>query len=420
MPTTKCHDLTKLSLNSTDPAHDVSIRLKPGQFCTLGSSSAADYCVRAVGILPMHCRIGCRQTGGFIECLDPSATINIAGTDKNRSRLTNGDQLKIGTLPITVVIPQASKSAPSFGIAFDDIDSAEPAETARNAQATAERLDEGTHSQPVEREQEESAAADARTDLDNSPIEQSEASLSKVPNSDDNQSVADSKKVTSSTGESKNLDSTKSGKPIFEFDSVEPSDIKLTEEDLDVIENMTGNSLVLQDFDTMGTETFPEHLRQESLPSKADDGQPSATELEPDSDDHVPSGSDTGKCYRWTSTSVMPMIELLEQRISGIRCFDIQKNVNLVPCSFTEIKQAVANKDGPKIFVLSNNNQDELRGFFAAKRWNERLGHPQALSMFLTLLPARNIQLLFEEIDACILVQKSDIELVRLSRGLKK
>ena len=160
MPTTKCHDLTKLSLNSTDPAHDVSIRLKPGQFCTLGSSSAADYCVRAVGILPMHCRIGCRQNGGFIECLDPSATINIAGTDKNRSRLTNGDQLKIGTLLIEVLIPQTSKSAKSFGIAFDDIETAEPAQSATTAQSTAERLDKGPVSRLDEREQDEPSATD--------------------------------------------------------------------------------------------------------------------------------------------------------------------------------------------------------------------------------------------------------------------
>ena len=247
------------------------------------------------------------------------------------------------------------------------------------------------------------------------------SSFSDDSTSNDHQSVTDSVKASSSTADSTKPSSTKSNKPIFEFDSVEPADIKLTEDDLDVIDNMTSSSLVLQDLDTIVTETFPEHLRQESTTNEtaeAVDTQPSATE--PDLDEHMPSGSDTGKCYRWTSTAVMPMVELLEQRFSEMQCFDIQENVNLVPCSFAEIRQAVTSKDGPKIFVLSDNTQNQLRSFFAAKRWNERLGHPQALSMFLTLLPAKNIKLLFEEIDTCILVQKSDLELVRLSRNLKK
>ena len=391
----------------------------------------------------MHCRIGCRLNGGFIECFDPSATINVGGTDKNRSRLSNGDLLKIGALRIEVVIPQDSKPAATFDIGFDDIASTQVADASIPFQPEADFFDETTIEPPTAQELRELEASRLILNspsspddyLDDQPESQTLADNTTATPERDNfvansnakehrpaeverDQDTDSEAATSSNDDSKSSRSGQSSKPIFEFDSVEPDDIKLTEEDLNVIENMTGNSLVLQDLDAVVSETFPEHVRDQSTSKEVADTQ--AQETNSDSENLIPDGVDSGKCYHWTGKTVLPTVELLEQRSSELQCYQVRKNVNLVSCTFAEIKQAVASKDGPKIFVLTNNTEDELHSFFIAKPWNDRLGHPQAISMFLTLLPAKNIERLFANIDTCIMVQGSDVELVRLSQNLEK
>ena len=381
----------------------------------------------------MHCRIGYRQNGGFIECFDDSATINVAGIDKNRSRLTNGDILKIGLVGIEVVIPQSGVPATVFDIAFDDDDTktVETSDALASAVEQPQAFSDTSATEPQQAVTETLTAPDkaptdlgtlTETDLDDSTSYQTE---SITPSKDNDNAPALENEATFTQDESDRPSSDSSGsvksadKPVFEFDSVDPADIKITEEDLDVIENMTGNSLVLQDFDAMVAETFPDHLRNQSVPQDTSEPQPPEP-ASPDSDKLIPGGSDTGKCCRWTGKTVLSVVEFIEQRCSSLQCFDIEENVNLINCSFADIKHAVANKNGPKIFLLTEKSQNDLRRFFTAKRWNERLGHPQALSMFLTLLPAKNIKLLFAEIDACVLVQNNDIELVRLSRDLEK
>ena len=389
----------------------------------------------------MHCRIGCRLNGGFIECLDPSGTINVAGVDKNRSRLTNGDLLKIGTLQIDVVIPQVSEPTTLFDIAIEDFASADTADAPDITQPEADFFDETTIDPAVELDQSDfeflPSALSSNSNPGSSEADQPEPSTpsteidatreqeSSVGNSSsdkkqtaesDNDQAIGSDKATSSDDDSKSPSSAESDKPVFEFDSVEPSDIKLTEEDLDVIENMTGSSLVLKDFDGMVKETFPEHIRDQSTTKETTDTRPQ--EIGSNSNSSIPTGSDSGKCYHWNGKAVLPTVELIEQRNSEMQCFRVQENGSVVPSSFAEIRQAVASKDGPKIFVLTKNSEDELNSFFTTKPWNDRLGHPRALSMFLTVLPAKNIERLFAKIDACILVQSSDTELVRLSGNL--
>ena len=377
----------------------------------------------------MHCRIGCLQTGGFIECFDAAATISIAGTDKNRSRLTDGDVLKIGVLHIEVVIPQANQPTSTFDDLFDDIDSTDTVDAPIETQLEADFFDDVIVNPPVEQDQSEPDFAalvpNSTASPDDFPIDMQSAEADGEQQKDEQ---TDREEPAASTDDLKTADlensrSATTSKPVFEFDSVEPDDIKLTEADLNVIENMTGNSLVLHDLDSMVIETFPEHLRHQSVTDETTDARLSETDLSSDHDaipSGIPSGSDAGKCYRWTGKSVLATVELIEQRDAELQCFDVQENVSLVSCSFAEIKQAITDRAGPRIFLLSEKNPNDLKSFLTANRWNERLGHPQALSMFLTLMPAKFVKLLFAEIDACILVQKSDIELVRLSRDLEK
>ena len=375
----------------------------------------------------MHCRIGFLQNAGFVECFDASATINIAGKDKNRSRLTNGDLLNVGDVGFTVTIPQPAKPAKVFDIEFDDADTVDSADEATDgkAQPPQDLVDQGsvdsqTDPSPVVRSIDFADTPPSSRPSPENEQEPDAAPKSEVTSASD---ATPAPTATSESNERKRSREASDHRPVFEFDSVEPDDIKLTEEDLDAIENMNANSLVLQDFDSMVAETFPDELRKQPSPSDAAKTElfdTQTTEPTLGAEDFIPHGTDTGKCCRWTGSSVLPAVEFIQQRRPSLNCFEIGEHVNLASCSFTDISQAVADKDGPKIFLLTEKSSIKLSSFFAAKRWNERLGHPQALSMFLTLLPAKSIRRLFEQIDACVLIQKSDLELVRFNRKLVK
>jgi hypothetical protein len=43
--------------------------------------------------------------------------------------------------------------------------------------------------------------------------------------------------------------------------------------------------------------------------------------------------------------------------------------------------------------------------------------HPEALSMSLSILPARHVAALFYQIDTVLLIQKSDTSLIRLNNS---
>ena len=397
----------------------------PGQFCTLGSSSASDYCVRAAGIQPMHCRIGCRQNGGFIECFS-DATINIGGTNKNRSRLTNGNVLKVGNISIEVIIELPEGPAASFDIAFDHSEDAEIKDSPKaDAEQPVNRIEPPAINPHVERGQ---PSDKSQSPTINRPSEKTGAEASSGPDlsrkiepesNPSSSSELASEGPTATDEDSYNSSSAKTNKPVFEFDSVDPSDIKLTEGDLDAIENMDGNSLLLGDFGTIANDA----LSDDPLPvQNPDQSQP--TEMPPpntvdsESQNLLPGGTESGRCCHWTGSAVRPTLELLEQHLSSLHCFDIQSRGCLVQCSFGDVKQAVSGQSEPKIFLVSEKSQDYLIEFLASKRWHERFSHPQALSMFLALLPAKHIKQLFAEINTCVLVQHSDVEVVRFNRKL--
>jgi hypothetical protein len=386
----------------------------------------------------MHCRIGCRQVGSFIECIDDQVSITINGRDpQNRARLSNEDRIKIGAVEIKVVIPQAEVSSNLFDIAFDDHDTV----TARDApNESIKPLDEPIP-QGLENDQAAGPAierADEDADFPNLSSQRSAVpdreTLAEETVSDDPPATEPSGNQQQSPTESESSNSArpagsesdddkagpkpvKPGRPVFEFDSVEPNDISLTEEDLDVIENMTGNSLVLQDYDVMLDETFPDRDRKQGI-ENADDFAASLSDVSPAGENQIAGGSGSGKCWRWGGKSALAAIQAVQLSRPNLNCFCVAEHTRLLPTSYEAIKIALSNRNEPQIFVVTEHHSNDLLQYFLTNRWNERLGHPQVLSTFLTVLPSRHIDSLFGEIDACILVQESDVEVVRLNRDL--
>ena len=125
-----------------------------------------------------------------------------------------------------------------------------------------------------------------------------------------------------------------------------------------------------------------------------------------------------GKCWRWSGRQVPELVGVLGQSRADLNCFRVLEHVNLEVCSFDEIKDAAANRQEFVTFLLSVHESAELLRYLFSKRWNERLGHPEALSMSLSLLPAHNIGSLFEQLDTIVLVQKGDVEMIRISNRL--
>lgn len=85
-----------LIIQSRTKNSNISIQLRPGQTCVIGSSPIADYCVEDPNISIIHCRVYHNTSGGFIECFDAAEAIAINDKLKNRSRLAPGDRLTIG------------------------------------------------------------------------------------------------------------------------------------------------------------------------------------------------------------------------------------------------------------------------------------------------------------------------------------
>lgn len=351
----------------------------------------------------MHCRIGCRLNGGFIECLDDRATILINGVPRNRARLSDGDRIRIGILEISVDIPQQPKPQ-VFEIAFDDED--ERKDTDANA------IDHQPTATPfIDDELLSDETKELSAELESKSVAESEEAVSKaVP-----VEIVELKPTKPVSAE---IENTNSEKPVFEFDSVDPTDTDITGDDLEAIENMTGNSLVMQDLAFSAEETFPDHFR-----NKREQKSPAKTEPEvppTDAAENILDGgsSQGGKCWRWGGRSVLAAIETLQRMRQDLNCFHVQQHVSLSACSFDTIKQAATDRQEVSIYLLSSQAKGELLRQLFSKRWNERLTHPEALSMSLSLLPTRNVASLFEYVDTAVLVQNGDVEMVRLNNLL--
>ena len=71
----------------------------------------------------------------------------------------------------------------------------------------------------------------------------------------------------------------------------------------------------------------------------------------------------------------------------------------------------------PAVFLISSLDLREVQKLVRLKRWEDRIGHPQAVTMFLTFMPKRIITEFFDAIDACVLIHENDVELVRIRKS---
>ena len=403
-----------------------------GQFCTVGSSPAADYCARWDGIEPNHCRIGCRTSGGFVECFDPNVTIVHNGVERNRVRVKGGDRIKIGPIEFSVELPDKVEQKQSFGVSFDEEDDFEKAEDLASEEDDLKNV-------PVERESGDVTAGlwvndpppseplpiedEDSNDFAAAEPEPNNASPEVQPLVEDLPSDAASEVPAEDKGEFKAPNPTKStekaSKPVFEFDSVDASDLTVNGDDLAAIENMKGNSLVLQDMAFSSAEAFPES----SVNQEASDSIDSSNTEEQDemlaNGDILAGGSfQQGKGWRWGGKHVAEMVGYLVESKQDLNCYRVLEHVNLSKCSLDEVKDVADKRAEVAIFLLSTQESAELLRFLLSKRWNERLAHPEALSMSLSLLPARNISSLFEHLDTIVLVQKGNVEMIRITNQL--
>lgn len=444
--------MTRLSLHSRDENPKLSIRLSIGQYCTVGSSAAADYQFRAVGIDPVHCRIGCRSTGGYIECLDLNSSIVVNGVVKDRSRLTHGNTLRIGAVELNVDMPGLEVPIKDFEVRFEDEESpttkvAEalamdqeseptPANPPANPPAIppANPLDDQDHFGPLETASEFALhrSDEISDDDENRSAEPSSLASPLKPESDesdDPQSTGSSSTTKYVPSAEHHDDGSPDGSPstrsiTFQFDSAEPDDLDLSQAEIDQMtesspQQLEGNvdlesaiegataSKELSDTEFSSNHLNPPDDSNPELPSDAEVAR-----------DALPDGVDAGKHWKWTNTRAIAALRLILESDPELKTYqcDIKqiKRIDIEEFSMRWFKQQKT-----VVYLISRLDENELNNLTRTRRWDERIGHPQAVTMFLALSPKRIVSEFFDSIPACVLMNE-ELELLRRDNQLSK
>lgn len=426
--------MSRIFLHPEDPRFGDSIRLLVGQFCTVGSSSAADHCLRAAGIEAMHCRIGCRLNGGFLECINDESVVLVNGVPRTRARLTNGDRIKIGIVELTVDLPEKAEKR-SFSVSFEDDDSPDGVGTIA-AEASPKTENQNTEIEPepassakfddwIETEDEtETKEFDFSEDHEADKVDTVEASdresdLALTDHEPDTEISTPKDEIT----DTQSKPPERERKAVFEFDSVDAENTPFTDEDLAALENK-GETVSSQNANFFSADLEFANVNQGAITSNEDATTSNVDadndrSIEPfDAQSSIPGGSSQGgKFWKWIGDRVVSALALIEQREERPVCYFVNEHVELNQCSFEEVTEAVTSRKQNSIYLLSNNDPTEVTRFLVAKRWNERMRHPEALSMSISILPARHVNALFDQVDAVVLVQKSEVCLVRIDGG---
>ncbi|MFK7767212.1 MAG: FHA domain-containing protein [Mariniblastus sp.] len=495
--------MTRLSLHSRDENPSLSIRLRVGQYCTVGSSTAADYCIRGDGIEPVHCRIGCQTSGGYVECFNPLTNIVINDSPKDRTRLSHGDQLSIGSVHLIVDLPKEEIETPNFSLSFEDESTpttkvAETVEFDHNKYAadhggtlTIEtdvddsNNETGADSEadidldPQANQNSESSSSDSSSEFDDEmsdldstaipttfdsdgpdsdwdlpedlvsesenteeqadenvelgssmieihesinvsildPLDSTDAELEAFADSDDEKSESASSRETSSESKSsadtpekvadETVDKQSSKSMTFEFDSADPTDIQLTSSEL---KNLTDDDS--PEFSDLGSLDLEAELDERD--QLGDKNQPNDQVLS--RGEFLPGGSQIGKHYRWNGLAAVDGIEAItsDPKIKIYR--SSFKQITLE--RFEEVSLKWFQNQDASVFLLSRMEMPDLLQLLRKRRWEDRIGHPQAITMFLALSPKRILAEFFEAFDACVIVGEADVELLRFSNRI--
>ena len=105
---------------------------------------------------------------------------------------------------------------------------------------------------------------------------------------------------------------------------------------------------------------------------------------------------------------------VIEERKGEFIWYEINEHTEFTIRSFEEIQESVSKRQGNSIFLLSDKDPDDIIRYLVAKRWSDRMRHPEALNMSISILPARHVAALFDQIDAALLIQKNDTSLIRV------
>ena len=379
--------------------------------------------MRGTGIEPLHCRVGCRINGGFLECINDEFTVQINGVPRSRARLSNGDRIRIGLVELDVELPEAAKKR-AFEISFDEEDSPDAI------------VGTGTNKAPFSgvMPSEDVAESACREEIIKplaTEIADSEADASLVEGKDCNDETGEDQPLNISNSEgslersdegSEALSLHKSEEAVFEFDSVDAEETSLTAEDLETARNHPAPPSAVED--SVGI--APQLAIAENDEREKEKNTETETVVTSDpisvqvhEENIFPGGSfQGGKYWRWASQYVISTLELLEHRDDTLECYLVGEHVELSRFSFEEVRNSASNPKEDLIFLVSDSDPDDLTRHLIAKRWNERMRHPEALNMSISILPDRMVKSLFKQIDTVVLIQKGEASLLRVSNQL--
>ena len=394
--------MPQLFLQSFDANSGLSISLRHGQSCTIGLSTVADYRVNAIGVSAVHCRVVCRPSGGFIECLEEKTFIVINGAYRSRSRISHGDLLKIGAVSVSVKMP-----TPNIGFDNFNIDLSNETETTSSDFSIDFDSDE----------QDEIIVSDGIIDVE-MPASQNSATQHAADNSISSihSELSSSAFVNLSEDELKMSDATQTqlnplDRPFFEFDSTESADATISIEELECVpqtENFANAPL--------SEPLHGSHANQASTSDEAnDDIQNTPTTSSADGSDHSNSGlsspTDTGKFFKWTGDNAVAVFHQMQNTQAPLNIYRILSG-QIKSVSEADIRKHLSAKIVPAVFLLSKLSSEDLMSQIQSRKWIDRIGHPQAITMFLTLSPKRLVTEFFTLVSVCLLLQNDEVELL--------
>ena len=446
--------MARLSIQSRDENHGVSIHLRPGQSCTLGSGAAADFCLPDPNLPALFCRLQCQVSGGYIECLKYDDTLTVNEKTKIRSRLVHGDTLKIGSITLDVTLPDSPAANPAsaeFHVNFEDEEpestvSDDPLSFDSDVESFEEEAEASANLPPFSVEEAET------TDLfDNDPFpssglgdqepifrfeksdfdEEDEEALSQNVESDSPKadtpietSVDDPPEIVDEEPEAKTEPSRKTRSfepPKFSFDSTDAEDIEMSESDL---QQVYDDEQEVEAFPTMSVSLAEGTGDSESVSVSLDHDidltlldSPFEDQGSVDSGFRITGGADAGKFVRWTGDQVDPALEQLldsKTRINLFSCRGMQTQA--LPLS--TIREQQFRQQDNEIYLLTELTMHQLQDQIRTQRWDDRMGHPRALRMFLEYAPSRTISSFFDVVDSALIVEDREVSLLRFNRNL--
>lgn len=218
------------------------------------------------------------------------------------------------------------------------------------------------------------------------------------------------------TAEENNSSSAPSTRSItFTFDSAEIGDVDLSQSDLDEMNETDPGAVVIGNVDLESelldesTDESPVFRPFDADESEADSGAVSTGMM-------LENGVNAGKHWKWTGSHAIGVLQQLLEADSQLNVFQCDiKQIRAVEVEEHSVRWF--KKQKTIVYLISHLDEAELNQLIRSKRWGERIGHPQAVTMFLALSPRRIVDEFFESISACVLMNE-ELELVRISNQI--